>query len=157
MKLQKLCSDNDVFKTASLSESTASAMFKEGLGMSMAGQVLSSSDDNDAKRCASNMLYFLRNNFVKDKASGAYTWKQDQYYHDSNVNWYYLQRITTYVQKFFLRDGPCIEVKSPTYVFGDLHGNYKDLIRLSKMFGMYHNPRSSPAKFLFLGGNQKKR
>ena len=154
MKPRKLCSDKDVHETVSLSESTASAMSKEGLGMSMAVQVLNKSDDDDAKKCANNMLYFLRNNFVKDKASGTYAWKQDQYYHDNTVNGYYLQRLTVYVQKFFQRDGPCVDVKSPTYIFGDIHGNYKDLIRLSKMFGMHYNPRSSPAKFLFLGGNQ---
>lgn len=136
----------------SLSASTCSAIARDGLGVSCTPLSLLPDQDKSAKHDANNILYFLKNNFVEDKITKRYSWKQDDYYQSTNVHVYYLAKITEDVQSYLRSDGACIELESPVYVFGDLHGNYKDLQRFSKMLGMFYNPRSSPAKYIFLGG-----
>ena len=43
-----------------------------------------------------------------------------------------------------------LEVESPAYIIGDLHGNYEDLMKFARFFGMWYLD-VVPAKFIFLG------
>eukprot|EP01107_Rhizomastix_libera_P000602 TRINITY_DN1115_c0_g1_i2.p1 TRINITY_DN1115_c0_g1~~TRINITY_DN1115_c0_g1_i2.p1 ORF type:complete len:357 (-),score=110.25 TRINITY_DN1115_c0_g1_i2:155-1225(-) len=43
-----------------------------------------------------------------------------------------------------------LEIESPAYIIGDLHGNYEDLMKFARFFGMWYL-EVVPAKFLFLG------
>ena len=54
------------------------------------------------------------------------------------------------VGKVLKADEMVVKIKSPSYVLGDLHGNYKDLMFFRKSFwGM--GVDMSPSRFLFLG------
>ena len=44
----------------------------------------------------------------------------------------------------------CLQIRSPAYVLGDIHGNYKDLIHFSNMFWKM-GVKLCPAHLLFLG------
>jgi len=43
-----------------------------------------------------------------------------------------------------------LEIESPAYVIGDLHGNYEDLMKFARFFGMWYL-EVVPTKFVFLG------
>jgi len=61
-----------------------------------------------------------------------------------------LSTLTKYASALFQKDDMIVRLKSPCYVLGDLHGNYKDLMFFKKSFwGM--GVDMSPARFLFLG------
>lgn len=150
--------DLNIDQNLLLSQSTFNAVHFSDLGTSYAPRVYGEPpppppfSEEDARKCASNMLYFLHHNFVKDKKTKKYSWVQDEHYPATRVHEYYLRMVPLYAQYYLKNDGPCVKIESPAYVFGDLHGNYRDLIRFSKALGMFYNPRSTPAKFVFLGG-----
>ena len=140
-----------VQEVAALSASSASALSKNGLcesSMSIAATTV----PEEAKNLAAYMTYVLTHNFVEDSTKGEYKWKSDDLYKETGMNPYYFQSLCKYVTPLLKEDAPFLELKSPIYVFGDIHGNYRDLMRFAKMFGMFYNPRATPAKFLFLGG-----
>ncbi|KAH9529830.1 hypothetical protein DERF_003692 [Dermatophagoides farinae] len=74
-------------------------------------------------------------------------------------NWFFpsrmemLETIRIIVQttmEIFAKERRCIEIQSPCYVFGDLHGNFKDLITYSQYFWKC-SPFLNTGKYLFLG------
>ncbi|OTF80050.1 Serine/threonine-phosphatase-like protein [Euroglyphus maynei] len=74
-------------------------------------------------------------------------------------NWFFptrmemLETIRIIVQtamEIFAKEERCIHIQSPCYVFGDLHGNFKDLITYSQYFWKC-SPFLNTGKYLFLG------
>ena len=134
-----------------LSESTASVFSKSGLcesSMSIAAEMI----PEEARNLAAYMAYALTHNFVEDSTAGGYKWKSDEVYKDAGIDYLHFKSLCNHVAPLLRADAPFLELKAPVYVFGDIHGNYRDLMRFAKMFGMLYNPRATPAKFLFLGG-----
>ncbi|XP_027202009.2 uncharacterized protein LOC113795966 [Dermatophagoides pteronyssinus] len=54
------------------------------------------------------------------------------------------------VMEIFAKEERCLKIKSPCYVFGDLHGNFKDLIAYSQYFWKC-SPFLNTGRYLFLG------
>ena len=60
-------------------------------------------------------------------------------------------RLFKKVGPILANDPALLELEPPVYVFGDIHGNYQDLMTFSKAFGLHDTASFVPASFLFLG------
>lgn len=78
---------------------------------------------------------------------------------DSLLNWFFpnqyemfesIRIIMQTVSNIFLKEKRVVEVRSPCYVFGDLHGNFRDLIGYSQLFWRC-SPFLNKGRYLFLG------
>jgi hypothetical protein len=62
----------------------------------------------------------------------------------------YIGAVAAQVRLIALHEPRCLHLQSPTYILGDLHGNYQDLVAFEK--GLWRIGMGiSPASFLFLG------
>jgi len=96
------------------------------------------------------ILCLLRSDFVKVKdgsrSSETHRWKDGRCLPFESVM-FVLENVIPFLE----RDPTLLELEPPTYVFGDLHGNYNDLMTFAKAFGLLNTASIVPAKFLFLG------
>lgn len=100
----------------------------------------------DTAALARRVLKLLEMDFIKNP-DFSYKWKsgKNSIYHDLFI------RLTVKAREVVQEEPSFLELSSPIYVFGDIHGNYTDLMRFSKMMGMHKAPRAMPARYLFLG------
>ena len=111
------------------------------------------SEISEVEKSAHVLLDTLARNFVKQKDTKQYAWcgVDDD---DELLPYADLTKVVDYAATVFQGEPAMLRLESPIYVFGDIHGNYNDLIRFSEMLGMYRATHVVPSKFLFLGGNQ---
>lgn len=108
------------------------------------------SEISEVEKSAHVLLDTLSRYFVKQKLTKQYAWcgVEDD---DELLPYADFIKVVDYAGTIFQSEPPMLRLDSPIYVFGDIHGNYNDLIRFSKMLGMYRATHVVPSKFLFLG------
>lgn len=100
----------------------------------------------EAAALARRVLNLLRLEFVKQQ-DYSYKWKTGK----TAIPLDLFIKLTVKAREAVEEEPTFLELSSPIYVFGDIHGNYTDLMRFSKMLGMFKAPRAMPARYLFLG------
>lgn len=100
----------------------------------------------DTASLARRVLNLLQLEFVKQK-DYSYKWKSGKI----AIPFELFIKLTIKAREVVEAEPSFLELSSPIYVFGDIHGNYTDLMRFSKMLGMFKAPRAMPARYLFLG------
>jgi len=58
--------------------------------------------------------------------------------------------IAEQAQKLLITEPRLLRITSPSYTFGDFHGNYSDLVAFERLFWRL-GPKCTPSNFLFLG------
>lgn len=106
----------------------------------------SGSIEPDATTLARRVLRLLEMEFVKNP-DFSYKWKNGK----NIISCDLLIKLTIKVREVIQEEPNILQLSSPIYVFGDIHGNYTDLMRFSKLVGMHKAPHAMPARYLFLG------
>ncbi|KAL7714903.1 Serine/threonine-protein phosphatase [Entamoeba marina] len=72
--------------------------------------------------------------------------------HDENLlSFTDLMHLLSYAKTVLLNDQNVVRIQPPCYVVGDLHGNYRDVSALGKLFGLIPGINVCTCKYLFLG------
>lgn len=62
----------------------------------------------------------------------------------------YLINVCGQVKRIFMKEPRLLELSSPIYIMGDLHGNFADVLYFEKIF-WHTGPALCPCNLLFLG------
>ncbi|KRT84794.1 Calcineurin-like phosphoesterase [Oryctes borbonicus] len=104
--------------------------------------------DSECNELLKSLRYLQQLNKFKTYAKGRplFSWG----HLDSELFGRHLMNVCRHVQSIFRKEPRVIELTSPIYVMGDLHGNIGDLIYFEKVFWNL-GPCLSPCNLLFLG------
>ena len=95
---------------------------------------------------ACKVLRNLRHEFVKQGDAYKYQWNRGRM-----TSFDTLKTLCANVKEIFKKEKTLLRLASPTYVFGDIHGNYHDLSQFSQSTGLLRTAEIVPSSFLFLG------
>ena len=141
--------DNLTLSTATACTLTCSSDSGGGSSSSLSSLSGSSTNLNAAfgEECARDILHFLSVGFIKDENDiPNYKWPCK-----NPISVEDIEAICRYATKYFSSEEPFLKLYGTTYVFGDIHGNYNDLVRFSDIFGMPLSLKLLEGNFLFLG------
>lgn len=102
--------------------------------------------DAEELELATDVLTCLNSGFTQDP-SGEYSWKGDK------VHPFKLEKLCQCVQRLLYKEHVLIDLSSenaPVCIFGDIHGEYRDLRRFTNLMAIEQATQSG-MKFLFLG------
>lgn len=122
-----------------LTLSTATACTLTSSSSSLCG----SNDDDEG--CARKVLSDLSTKFKKHEHN-EYRW-EDKF----KISVDTIEALCEAAFNIFSSEKSLLELRGTTYVFGDIHGNYNDLIRFTDIFAMPLSLKLFDSNFLFLG------
>ena len=138
-----------------LALSTATAQTLIGSADSGSTSTSSLFGDNN-KDCARQVLHTLSVGFKK-VSGNKYSWgsaedeEEEHVVRPPAVTPDMIEKLSAAAQDIFSGESSLLRLHGTTYVFGDIHGNYNDLIRFADIFGMPLSLKLIESNFLFLG------
>ena len=100
------------------------------------------------------MLRMLKNSFKAIQEHYDYQFSKPSHQWDSEENKHQFVQLfyslLEPVEQLLKKEATIIKLSAPTYVLGDLHGNYKDLMFFEESFWKF-GVKLCPANILFLG------
>lgn len=114
--------------------------------------IKTSNDTFDKNSTCNEVLRWLH--FLYEINQNTYTLRKKDSYQWGNVNKISfvnnLYEISNMVQRIFTTESRLINLTSPSYIIGDLHGNFASLLKFENSFWSL-GPLLCPATLLFLG------